>query len=243
MEARKKFLILLAPRNLIRRKQQQTKQKIIRLILICYKRKKLQKLISTSYLVSLKGIKTYCSMNRNDTWFTELWENRNCENFRESFKEDSRIYPNTVVDIVNLVEGNISKQDTKYRNAIHVENRVSIVLWWLAIGLNRSTGKTFSVAKCVAKSTAVSIAHDFREELLSYVANFIKFRLSIKVSAKAISKFKEYCKCKIPQTVDGIDGTHIGIKAAEMIVKLINFVVSSRTVWTHKLLFGKIWWV
>ena len=45
-------------------------------------------------------------MNRNDTWFTELWENRNYENFRESFKEDSRIYPNTVVDIVNLVEGN-----------------------------------------------------------------------------------------------------------------------------------------
>ena len=51
--------------------------------------------------------------NRNKIWFTELWEKRNDENFGESFKEDFRIYPNTFVDGVNLVEGNISKEDTK----------------------------------------------------------------------------------------------------------------------------------
>ena len=36
MEARKKFLTLRAARNLIRREQQQSKLKIIELILICY---------------------------------------------------------------------------------------------------------------------------------------------------------------------------------------------------------------
>ena len=66
------------------------------------RRKRLQQLISASYLVSLKGIKTYWSTNQNETWFTELWEKRNDENFRELFKEDFRIYPNTFVDIVKL---------------------------------------------------------------------------------------------------------------------------------------------
>ena len=98
-KAWKKFLFLLAARNLIRRKQQLMKQKILRLILICYhvmrtRRKKLQQLISTSYLVSLKEIKAHWSTNRNETWFTELWEKHNDKNFRESFKEDLRIYPN-----------------------------------------------------------------------------------------------------------------------------------------------------
>ena len=77
MEARKKFLILLAARNLIRRKQQQSKQKIIKLILIYYqviqaRRRRLQQITFTSYLVSLKGIETYCFTNRNRNWFTEL---------------------------------------------------------------------------------------------------------------------------------------------------------------------------
>ena len=84
MEARKKNL--LAAKNLIGRKQQQSKQKVIRLILICYqvmraRRERLQQLISSSYLVSLKGVKTYWPMNRNETWFTELWETGNNEKF------------------------------------------------------------------------------------------------------------------------------------------------------------------
>ena len=149
MEARKKFLILLAARNLIRRKEQQSKQEIIRLILICYqvmraRRKRLQQLISASYLVSLKGIKTYWSTNRNETWFTELMKKRYDENFRELFKKDFRIYPNTFVDIVNLVERNISKQDTKFRKAVPIEKRVAIALRRLATGDSyRSSGKTF----------------------------------------------------------------------------------------------------
>ena len=58
------------------------------------KKKKVKQLISTSYLVSLKEIKAHWSTNRNETWFTELWEKHNDKNFRESFKEDLRIYPN-----------------------------------------------------------------------------------------------------------------------------------------------------
>ena len=58
-------------------------------------RRKRLKQSSTSYLVSLNGIKTYWSTNRNETWFTELWEKRNEKNFQESFKEDFRVYPYT----------------------------------------------------------------------------------------------------------------------------------------------------
>ena len=92
-------------------------------------------LISKNYFVTLKRIKTYWSTNRNEAWFT-VWETRsdNHSHFRESFREDCRIYPNTLVDFVNLVEGNISKQGTKFRKAIHVENRVAKGLWPLATG-------------------------------------------------------------------------------------------------------------
>ena len=240
VEAKKKFLILLAARNLIRRKQQQSKRKIIRLILICYqvvraRRKRLQQLISTCYLVSLKGIKTYWSTNRNETCFTELWEKRNDENFLESFKEDFRIYPNTFVDIVNLVQGNISKKDKKFCKAIPAEKRVAIALRQLATGDSyRSTGKTLDVAK----STAVSITHDFCEERSLHGADFIELLSSREERAEAISKFKEYCSCKILQTVGAIDGTHIGIKALQNDSKIFIFLVSRSTVSKHKLPLG-----
>ena len=107
------------------------------------RRKRLQQLIFTSYLVLLKGIKTYWSTNRKETWFTELWEKRNGENFRESFKEDFRIYPKIFVEIVNLGEGDISKEDTKFSKAIPVEKHVAIALRQLATRDSyRSTGKT-----------------------------------------------------------------------------------------------------
>ena len=96
------------------------------------------------------------------------------------------------------------------RKAVPIEKRIAIALRRLATGdSHRSTGKTFGVAK----STTVSITHDFCEELSSQAADFIKLPLSRKESAEAISKFREYCSCKIPQTVGAIDGIHIGIKA------------------------------
>ena len=111
------------------------------------------------------------------TWFTELWEKRNDENFRELVKEDFRIYPNSFVDIVDLVEGNISKQDTKFRKAIPAEKCVAMALWRLAAGVSYgSPSETFGVAK----STAVNITHDFCEELSSHAADLIKFPLSRK---------------------------------------------------------------
>ena len=80
--------------------------------------------------------------------------------FKNHCKEDFRTYPNTSVHIANLVEVIISKPDTKFRKVIPAEKRVGIALWRLATGNScQSTGKTF----CVAKSTAVSITHDFCE--------------------------------------------------------------------------------
>ena len=75
----------------------------------------------------------------------------------------------------------------------------------------------------VTKPTAFSITHDFCEELSSHAADFIKFLLSRKESAEAISKFREYCRCKIPQTVGTIDGTHNGIKAPQNESKIYYF--------------------
>ena len=75
----------------------------------------------------------------------------------------------------------------------------------------RSSGKTFGIAK----STALSLTHDFCEELSSHVAHFIKFPSCRKGSPEAIIKFKEYCSFKILQTVEAINGIHIGIKAPQ----------------------------
>ena len=57
------------------------------------------------------------------------------------------------------------------------------------------------------------MTHDFCEELSSHSADFMKFSSSRKESAERISKFKEYCSCKIPQAVGAIDDIRIGIKA------------------------------
>ena len=104
--------------------------------------------------------------------------------------------------------------------ALPIEKCVAIALWQLATGDSyRSTGKTFGVAK----STTVSITHYFCEEPSSHAVDFIKFLLSRKESAAAISKFREYCNCKIPQIVGAIDGTHIGIKALQNESKIDYF--------------------
>ena len=46
----------------------------------------------------------------------------------ENHQEDFCIYRNTFVNIVNLAEGNISKQDTKFYKAVPLKECVAIAL-------------------------------------------------------------------------------------------------------------------
>ena len=84
-------------------------------------RRKRLKQSSTSYLVSLNGIKTYWSTNRNGTWLTDLWEKRNEK--KNHLKKTFVYILTSSVNIVNLFERNISKQDTIFRIEIPVEKR------------------------------------------------------------------------------------------------------------------------
>ena len=174
------------------------------------RRKRTLHLISASYLVSLKGIKIYCP---------RIEMKPGLQNYAKSvtMKTSENHLKRTFVYILTLSSILFIQLKGTFRNKTQNFARQSLqknVLQqlcgdWQLDNSHRSTGKTFGVAK----STTVSITHAFCEELSSHAADFIKFPLSRKESAEAISKFREYSSCKIPQTVGAIDGIHIGIKA------------------------------
>ena len=82
------------------------------------------------------------AFQREETWFTEMWANRNDLNNHDTFKADFRVNLSTFADIIRLVERRLSKRDTKFRKAIPIEKRVGIALWRLGTGNSYRYTKT-----------------------------------------------------------------------------------------------------
>ena len=63
-----------------------------------------------------------------------MWENRHEEIFFELWSREFRLNPNTFEFVVNLVAGNMTRQDTHFRNAIKINKRVAVAIWRLSTG-------------------------------------------------------------------------------------------------------------
>ena len=145
---------------------------------------------------------------RNETWFTDLWANRNNPQFDKYWKTDFRISRSTFQKIIELVQNSMEKSDTNFRRAIPVEKRVAAAIWRLATGNTyRTVGKTFAIAK----STAVKVTQEFVSEINRHAKVFIKFPSTRRETLEAMERFKITSNCVIPQVVGAIDGTHIEI--------------------------------
>ena len=134
-------------------------------------------------------------MYRNPVMFS-LWKN------------DFRVSKETFDYICKLVGPYLSRQNTRLRKAIPLNERVGIALWRLGTGNSyRTTGITFGQGK----STVIKICEDFMETLVRRKNEFIKFPEDTRDVTQAIRKMEDIAG--FPNAVGAIDGSHISIKA------------------------------
>ena len=152
------------------------------------------------------------ALDRDESWFEDLWFNRHNPDHMNRWKKDFRMSGRTFEKLVNFLRGSLEKRDTHFRKAISVKKRVAVALWRFANGNSfRTTSKTLAVGK----STAVEITNKFCEVLSRYKRFFIKFPVNRRDTAEAIVKFRESKNCIIPQAEGVIDVTHVPISAPD----------------------------
>ena len=94
-------------------------------------------------------------------------------------------------NIVNIVDSDVEKNDTKFTKAIPIQKHVAIELWRLWTGNSyRSTAAVFDVGK----SSAVGITHQFCKFIGRRASNFIKFPRNERETYIALENFQRYVK-------------------------------------------------
>ena len=153
-------------------------------------------------------------------WFEVILQDERQSRY---WKEHFRMQKPTFLRLVEIVQPEIYKRNTVFRDAISPAKRVAIALWRLAGG---ASFRTIATHFDVGKSTCVTITKEFCKALNRLVGNYIKFPSNRDETAKAIALFQD--DCKIPQAVGAIDGTHI--KSSHPTNRLIILTVITVTV-------------
>ena len=167
------------------------------------------------------------ALDRDESWFEDLWDNRHNPDYMNRWKEDFRMSGLTFEKLVNLLRGSLEKRDTHFRKAVPVKKRVAVGLWRLANGnSSRTTSKTLAVGK----SSAVEITNKFCEVLSRYKRFFTKFPVNRRDTAEAIVKFRESENCIIPQALGVIDATHVPILAPDYFSRKQEYSVNTQAV-------------
>jgi len=124
------------------------------------------------------------------------------------WKRHFRISRGTFDYTCGMVSLDIQRQNTRFRQAIPVQESVAIALWRLGSGnSHRSTAITFGIGK----SSAIKICHNFSEAMNRRKNDFISLPAHEDDVKETISKFEE--KLNFPHVVGAINGTHVEIKA------------------------------
>ena len=159
-------------------------------------------------LLVLPTPRRYWMMTYNQSWFEQIWENRHQDIFSELWSKEFRMRLETFDFVVNLVQQNISKNDTNFRVAITPAKRVAIAVWRLSTGNSyRTVSKVFGVSK----SVSLGILKAFCVEVVRIADRFISFPRSGPQTAMEIQKFNVFTGTILPQIVGAIDGTHVEI--------------------------------
>ena len=152
----------------------------------------------------------YWMINYEQRLFEKMTARKDEPIFQELWKNEFRMLPSTSDFIVNLVEADMRKEDTYFRKTISIQKRVACALWRLSTENSyRVVSKVFGVGR----STISQIVKEFCKVLRKKSSRFIKFPETRMEVALEIQKCQDSVKCKIPQTVGAIDGTHIEINS------------------------------
>ena len=95
-----------------------------------------------------KGPRRIQTLDIDESWFEDLWENRHNPDYMNRWKEDFRMSGRKFEKLVNLIRGSLEKRDTHFRKAIPVKKGVTVALWRLTNENSfRTTSKTSAVGK------------------------------------------------------------------------------------------------
>lgn len=161
--------------------------------------------VAYMYLQSMPTERPWTLRRPRFGWFELMLEDESQSRY---WKEHFRMRKETFLRLVNLVSPEISRRNTRLRDAIPPAKRVAIALWRLAGGASfREVATHFDVGK----SSCVTITKEFCRALNRFSRRFIKLPVNHRDTTRAIALFQD--ECKIPQAVGAIDGTHIEIVA------------------------------
>ena len=73
-------------------------------------------------------------MQYNQLWFETLWDTREEDVTKELWKKESRMSIETFQYLLDLIDVNLQRFNTRFRKAIKVEKRLAIVIWRLSTG-------------------------------------------------------------------------------------------------------------
>ena len=82
----------------------------------------------------LPDTRRYWMIKYGQSWFDRLWNHRDNELFKKTWKKEFRFSLETFYFIMKLVQDKMEKSDTSFRKAVPLEKRVAVVLWRLATG-------------------------------------------------------------------------------------------------------------
>ena len=203
------FFFLLAIKQSLRRKNcRRKKAKNVLLSQYMLRLPRQLPAFNVLMLLVLPTPRRYWMMTYNQSWFEQIWENRHQDIFSELWSKEFRMRPETFDFVVNLVQQNISKNDTNFRVAITPAKRVAIAVWRLSTGNSyRTVSKVFGVSK----SVSVGILKAFCVEVMRIADRFISFPRNGPQTAMEIQKFKVFTGTILPQIVGAIDGMHVEI--------------------------------
>ena len=159
-------------------------------------------------LLALPQPRQIWQLERQERWFETMWGQRDENGYQNYWKVDFRMSGESFQKLVWLVSPAIIKKDTQFRRTITVEKHVAIAMWRPS---TRNSFRSITKVFTVGKSTAVTICKEFCRELKRRSLEYINFSVTRHENAETILKFKADVKCKIPQVVGAIDGTHIPI--------------------------------
>ena len=176
-----------------------------------------RRLRQMAYLLSDSMIfaeKSYWMTRYHQNWFENIWAIREVQIVKELFKREFRMSPETFSMIINIVDQPMSRQDTRYREAVPIHKRVAIAIWRLATGnAYRVISKVFGVSM----STVSNVVLEFCTVLSLIVSQHIKFPDTAAETSVMIDLFQITTNCPIPQIVGCLDCTHCKVICPDIV--------------------------
>ncbi|XP_031327719.1 protein ANTAGONIST OF LIKE HETEROCHROMATIN PROTEIN 1-like isoform X2 [Photinus pyralis] len=128
---------------------------------------------------------------------------------KENYKNFIRMDEDTFNDLLKLIENDIQKQDTKFRNAISAKDRLSVTLRYLATG---ESYKSLSFSFRMGQSTIAGIIPEVCIAIYNNLKNqYLKMPTTTQEWLKIANEFEE--RWNLPHVLGALDGKHVVIKA------------------------------